>query len=256
MEKMQQAPMGNSYPPTSQFRTVFASLSLHMSDRVRLLGFPNAVIDQIRQIIPQSWPKGIQAERPYEASHEFKLYGNPWSGQGSDGVHARRFMYRVFETLANMGWVLLLSTDISKRVTDKDTLLFRLQQPSPAPCDWMCISFSRSDRIRFIDAPPELVQSMIQALAQRIQSHGPHKESGVYELKLHGYPWRATGKETMETRRLLLTLLEVLEGSGESVYASIDQKQNLSNNESSETDTWHCCRAKNWMPGMPVFHGR
>jgi len=74
---------------------------------------------------------------------------------------------------------------------------------------------------------------------------------GVYKFKLHGSPWRAFGEETMDTRRLLLVLLEVLEEFGFTVYGSIDQKIGV---EGRDLDTWHCCRSKAWQRGMPVFH--
>jgi len=44
-----------------------------------------------------------------------------------------------------------LGTDISKKDTDKDVLLFRYQNPLPAECEWASIEFSGHDIIRFID---------------------------------------------------------------------------------------------------------
>src|SRR6516164_6466171 len=66
----------------SSFKTSFASISLHRTDRIRLLQFPPEDITAIRNVMKENWIDGIQDERTYAKSHEFKCLGNPWSGQG------------------------------------------------------------------------------------------------------------------------------------------------------------------------------
>ncbi len=214
----------------SRPHTTFASLSMHENDRLRLLQFSSDETQTIRDTISISWPNGIQSERDYYGSHEFKLRGNPWYGSGDDAVFARRFMTRVFETLANIGWVLTVSADLSKKTTDKDTLFFRYQQPPPAPCEWMTISFSNQDLLRLIDAPQSLVSYMVQHLAPFIQRHQPHKNQpeAAYEFKINGYPWDASGSTTVESRRLVLRLLEGLDMNGWTVYGRIPQSTSQS----------------------------
>lgn len=173
--------LANSQPPP--FSTPFASLSMHMSDRLRTLQFPASAIQIIQRTITRNWSSGIQAERDYYGSHEFKLRGNPWNGHQDESVHARRLMTRLLEALYNTGWVLAINTDISKKQLDKDTLIFRLQDPVPVACQWMCVSFSKQDRLRFIDAPQELVRDMITLLAPETQQHNPFRLSNVYEFK-------------------------------------------------------------------------
>lgn len=147
-------------------------------------------------------------------------------------------MCRVFQALHERGWLLSFATNISKRNSDKQSLLFRPQQlPPPPPCDWCCISFSRSDRLRFIDAPDDLVRSIIRRLGQDVQSHERHDEPGVYELKICGYPWSAGGSDTVVARAVALRLLAGLEAHGFSVYASIEQKAHPSDGHLTETDT-------------------
>lgn len=60
-------------------------------------------------------------------------------------------MCAVLAALHTLGWVVTLSTDISKNEYDKDTILFRHQEPAPAECDWGCIAFSKKDRLRFLN---------------------------------------------------------------------------------------------------------
>lgn len=134
-----------------QFQTRFASVSMHMEDRLRFLQFPAETFNLCRQVVKSIWKRGLQEERDYAGSKELKMYGHPWRGSGDEAVDARRLICAILETLHGQGWVLMLSTDISKKNWDKDTLLFRHQVPSPAECDWCCIGFSKTDRIKFID---------------------------------------------------------------------------------------------------------
>jgi hypothetical protein len=197
------------------------------SDRLRLIRFTQQEVQEVRIAIQNSWPKGIQEERNYYGAHEFKLKGYPWSGQGTEAVPSRFLTCTVLQTLWNLGWVLVASTDVSKKQLDKDSLLFRHQSPPPAPCQWFAISFNRGDLLRLIGAPPELNEPFKQMLGALLQKEG-WKEQGAYEFKLRGYPWFATGGEAVVARVLLLSMLEILEAHGFSLYASFDQNTGVS----------------------------
>ena len=78
---------------------------------------------------------------------------------------------------------------------------------------------------------------------------------GAYEIKFVGYPWRASGEETVVARVLVLQLLDCLEIHGFSLYASIDQDRGAGgDSHTTEADAWYCCRHVDWQPGMPVYH--
>jgi hypothetical protein len=69
-----------------------ACMTLNMSDRLRLIRFPPRIIDVIRQAITKSWPRGLNKEKQDIEFYEFKLYGNPWWGQGDEAVSSRILM--------------------------------------------------------------------------------------------------------------------------------------------------------------------
>ncbi|EDU46564.1 hypothetical protein PtrEW4_003677 [Pyrenophora tritici-repentis] len=244
-------------PPayTSPSQTTFASLSLHMEDRLRFLRFPAPILTTCTATILAHWPPGIQQERPYATSHEIKLNGYPWRGYGQEAAQARRLMKALLSTLHSNGWILTLNTDITKTATDKDTLVFRYQSPAPPEHEWCCVAFSRQDRLRFVDAPASLYAELEARLGgsgeEWVKGQGEYAE-GIWEFKLVGHPWQATGTTTMRVRELLIVLVEMLEAEGWGVYASIDQKSGAAQGTSG-TDTWHCCRVKGWEKGMPVY---
>ncbi|KAK2787550.1 hypothetical protein FQN53_004999 [Emmonsiellopsis sp. PD_33] len=237
------------------FRTTFASLSLHRNDRIRLLGFSQEDVIGIETVIKQRWAKGIQDKRPYGPSREFKLYGSPWNPSSwfeDEKTAARRLMCGLLESLYNMGWVLKAAVDIIKKDGDKDTLLFRHQQPPPPPCNWLCISFNRADILRLFDAPQDVCQALVLALGRKVQRS--YTQGSAFEIKFNGYPWKANGTETVETRAILLTLLNTLEQFGFSLYGSI-QQDSKQGEEHVAVDTWFCNRQVNWTPGAPIYHG-
>ncbi|KAL0953144.1 hypothetical protein HGRIS_004412 [Hohenbuehelia grisea] len=235
-------PSSEALPPV--FRTAFACLSLNSYDRLRLIRFSQHDIGVVRAAVQQAWPRGIQDERNYYGSHEFKLRGYPWSGQADEAVPSRQLILTVLSDLYDAGWVLTASTDISKKKLDKDALLFRFQSPPPPPCTWFAISFNKGDRLRLIGAPNQVTAQFKDMLGPLLQSDG-WREEGAYEFKCKGYPWMAHGSEAVSTRILLLRMLEILEHNNYSLYASIDQNTGpagKSKRSGSETDTWYCCR--------------
>ncbi|KAG9233261.1 hypothetical protein BJ875DRAFT_52611 [Amylocarpus encephaloides] len=236
-------------------QTIFASLSLHQGDRIRMLHFPDSDVAAMKTVIKGSWQKGLQGERNYGGSYEYKMYGYPWRGQGSDAITSRILMREVFASLFSQGWILHASTDVSKKEFDKDTMIFRKQQQPPPESEWFAISFNMSDRLRLIGADGGLI-SDVRELLKHIKlwqnEDWKDKNLNAREFKLWGRPWWASGEETMKTRLLLLRLLELLEARGWSLYASVDQS--TAGNDSSETDSWFCVRDKSWVEGSAVFH--
>jgi hypothetical protein len=229
--------------PPPRYPTHFASLSLHMNDRLRALQFPDEIIRDMRGVILNSWRLGIQGERIYAGSHEFKLRGNPWLGQSADARNSSVLMREILAFLFANGWSLEASVDISRKQTDKDMLVFRKHEILPPRGLWAAISFNNSDLMRFNG--PEGQEEVVPALRHLLQEMRVLQSEGLksdseqsWEFKLRGYPWLAIGEETMQTRLLMLRMLETLESLGWRLYASIDQ------NVSIETDNWYLVKSE------------
>jgi hypothetical protein len=186
----------------------------------------------VREVIIAHWPRGIVSERTYASSHEFKLSGLPWQCHVGDSVTSRRLVTRVLEALYNLGWIINVTAKVSHGLSDLDTLLFQYGTHSHRHPDlqgqiqyeWITVGFSTSDRLCLIDAPLDLIKTVMQTLGDSVESDLGYTYLGGYELKLNGTPWRATGEATMRTRQLALKVLEALRDHGWSVYASVDQK--------------------------------
>lgn len=131
------------------FQTRFASVSMHMTDKLRFLHFPDETFNICRQVIHTTWKRGFKEEREYAGSMEIRLKGSPWGG--GDSIDSRRLICAMLGALHSQGWVLKQSTNISKQDLHTDTLLFRHQVPSLTECEWCCIGFWNSDIIQLID---------------------------------------------------------------------------------------------------------
>jgi len=235
-------------PDDSRFRTSFACMSLHSVDRIRFLQFPQENILDLRSVIQASWYLGIQAVQTHSLSHEFKLNGSPWKGQGSDAIPSRIVMGSILAYLYSVGWILQASTNVTKVEYDKDTLIFRKQEMPPPETDWIAISFNQSNRLRLIGANTQLIcafRTMLKGTKLLRGEGWKDKSRRTWEFKIQGAPWIASGEEKMVVKLLLLKLVETLERQGWSLYASVDQNA-ASVGPSGKTDSWYCSRKKGW----------
>lgn len=239
-----------SYTPAPP--STFATLLIARSDRIRLVSFPQTIIDAVQETILSTWPRGIKNVREYNGSQEFKLRGWPWNCQGDESFLSIRLMRRIFAVLSTYGWVFSLSTDIGKRPEKATAVMFRYQQPVPNPCEWVAISFDGADLLHFIDAPTSLVQALVADLSLVTKSHHPHKLHDVYEFKIYGEPWNSFGTDTMQTWKMAQKLMEILELHGFKVCTSI---RHIAANSWGLADTWYCRRQVGWVDGAPVHDG-
>lgn len=120
--------------PTAAFRsrmnlvvTPVSCISLHAADKIRVMNLAEDAIALLRTVIQSSWKRGIRSERTYSASYEFNLNGTPWSGMSEEANTARCLVARILRTMLQLGWGLILTTDITKHETGKDTMYFKVR---------------------------------------------------------------------------------------------------------------------------------
>ncbi|KAF5576684.1 hypothetical protein FPCIR_12474 [Fusarium pseudocircinatum] len=220
-----------SSPPI--FQTQFACMTFNMFDRIRLINFTEAEVSAIKEVVAARWSAGLSHVQP--------------SGGNDD---SRRLMLRILERLFDMGWVLQGAMEITLKSESKDSLIFRKQDPIPPPCDWICISFDNSDKLKIIDSPPkDLTDAILQIFGRDVR----RKEitSDRFKVHLANMPWNPSGTDTVQTRIILLKLIETLERCGFTIYATIGSK---GEDEEGAQDLLVCQRVKGWIPGAPIWH--
>ncbi|KAI1320121.1 hypothetical protein EDD11_002093 [Mortierella claussenii] len=215
-------------------------ISLHESDKLRLIGTPEELVAILRETILKSWGK-IQREHVYSGSYEFKVVGTPWSGQVQEAVKSRQLITAVLGTMIQHGWNLIQSADVSKKQGDKDSLFFEStgQQVDVIPyLDMFSISFNRTDRIRLIDAPPHIPAIVKEAIKQQWKQGISHERDyyNSLEFKLNGNPFYANGPETVWSRMMLSQVLAALRSSGYKLYTSVDIS--VGSGDGSDVHSW------------------
>lgn len=116
----------------------------------------------------------------------------------------------------------------------------------------MSITFAQPDKIEIIDAPNDFGLTLADALGPKVVSC--RVKGCVFEIKLQGQPWRASGTDTVQTRFTLLTVMDSLDQQGFALYSPINQNNVRWKESDAEPDTWYCTRQADWKPGAPVYH--
>ena len=219
------------YDPTvsSQQSATHFVISLNRTDRLQMISAPEGIRQVVRQIIGQYWITrgGIQKEREYNGSWEFKLTGTPWWSTGEESVMSRFLICKILEGLQSSGWHIRSAIDICRRVQDKSVLVFYPSQQLNAPV--MCLSFNDTDKIRLINAPEELV-GVLKSIIQSYWYKGIQQERRLptpcmaHEFKFMGNPWAGyyCVVDGLHMRSLLCYFLQALSLRGWRLLTSAD----------------------------------
>lgn len=95
------------------------AISFNMGDRIRIIDAPSFAAC-VKDAIQTQWRKGIQNERVYNGSIEFKLGGHPWYPDGSETVYGRMLLCQVIANIRAKGYKLYGSVDISQGHEGRD----------------------------------------------------------------------------------------------------------------------------------------
>lgn len=95
----------------------------HLSNSTPSSSIPQAYLELIQLVrsgIERSWPYGIDRERDYYGSREFRLQGCPWAAPNSMGAAssnralvARAMMCYILKSIIDAGWHVYASADIT-----------------------------------------------------------------------------------------------------------------------------------------------
>jgi hypothetical protein len=243
----------------------FALLSFHWGDKLRFLQFPESIYAQMASdVIRTSWPPGIQEEKMLKGpTYEYKLKGMPFGlMDGQDAVGGRRLVRDMLAALHSRGWVLTTPVHHSSTVGVKDSLILQQKSQSltpiiPPPVRWLILSFSRMDRIRVIydaasssdvsvshgreaqevrDELDMIIQNITTMLEELNYFQKGEWTYDSYEFKCKGHPWSSIRTEkTVESRIIVLRLMEILHNLGWLPYGSIMHRQESDKVRKSDT---------------------
>ncbi|KAL9960254.1 hypothetical protein ACROYT_G033689 [Oculina patagonica] len=202
----------------------FLIVGLSSCDSLMVLNAPMELHQMFKNVVEKSWPNGIQEWTHENDVLKIKLKGNPWDANGMDAVHARVILHTLVNELLVRQWKLYGNT----RSGGSSTTFFFEHDPNicwlqPSPAHFT-ISFNSEDIIRLIGIPEGLV-SAVRNTIQTFWSRGIQNEESFaesWQFKLRGTPWWTSGEEAVDSRFLVLKLIEAMQAYGWSVVAAID----------------------------------
>ena len=231
--------MFKKVPPTQISSEPFLVVGLSSSDSLMVLNAPETLHQLFKDAITKSWPSGIQKWSYKDEVLLIKLRGYPWNAEGAEAVHSRAMLQRIITDLFQRNWRLYGNANLKSTA---NTLFFQHDQNMTSGMsltvlplqDDFTLSLNGNDVVRLINAPPSL-KSVVQDIIQRSWYRGIQQVSryaGSVQFKLNGTPWWADGQETVESRFLILKLLESLQGYGWSAVASLDTSRKVTDKSS------------------------
>lgn len=214
-----------SPPPTVDVKVFSISLlNRFRYDRIRVCPTPEGVGPIISAVVT-AWGGSLYSSKSSGEALEFQVWGNAWSESRSDpaAVYSRKMLTKILKNLACNGWNLMLGTELSKDEKGKDVMFFESGTPDP-DTSIFCINFPRLDRIKVIDAPPEIINLMatcIKATWPKGIQEGSRSFYDSFEFKLLGAPWIAHSNQGIRKCWMISALLEKFRANGYKVYGSL-----------------------------------
>lgn len=217
--------------PVSVFSSQpFMVVGLSSTDTLMVLNAPADLHQTFKDVLDKTWPRGIQRWSYENSVLLIKLKGTPWHPDGDETVHSRQLLQTLVNDLQARQWSLYGNSNLK---SGTNTLFFEhnpniaLGQPTPPH---FTISLNKHDTLRLISTPESLI-SAVRDVIQTCWRKGIQQESRYFEsweFKLKGNPWWASGEEAVDSRYLILKLIESMQAYGWSVIASIDSSRKLS----------------------------
>jgi hypothetical protein len=106
------------------------------------------------------------------------------------------------------------------------------------------MSFDSRDLIHLINAPAQLALAIITAFGDKIETCNQDLVSGNFEIKFRdNIWWQPTKKGAVESRLVILQMLQCLDDNGFKLYTSVDLDNGTGGNVyQSSGEIWYCCQ--------------
>ena len=128
----------------------YMAVVIRSRDKIRLVYGTDQEASMVREVIQQTWPKGLQKEDiKLGAVNDFKLKGFPFmeGSSSEDAANARSMACHLLQRFHNLGWKLITCSDLA-RLTDLTTLFFQRSSNEFSSYNFGCISLSSWDKLQ------------------------------------------------------------------------------------------------------------
>ncbi|XP_068691739.1 uncharacterized protein [Montipora foliosa] len=212
----------------------FLVVGLSSIDSLMILNSPAQLHQTFKDVIRKAWPPGIQNWSCNNGVLLITLNGTPWIPHSDETVSSRVILHTLINNLYLKQWDFYGNSNLKGTA---NTLFFVYDHsitPELTTVAHFTISLNKRDTLRLIGIPSSLV-SVIRETIRTSWQRGIQAESryfGSWEFKLYGNPWWASSTEAVDSRYLIVKLIECLQHYGWTVIASIDSSRKPSDKSS------------------------
>lgn len=215
-----------------------ASLSMHWSDKLRFLNFPDEIFLGVRTLIQNSWAGGIQSEKANGPAYEYKLKGRPFGSHGTqEAIAARVLMRNILSYLYDRQWLLVMPYTLTGRNRAKDILVFKKQDEPLVPVDWLVVTVSGANTLRVIGDEPDVIRAVGSKISDMKTLQAIEVKHGSFEFQLESNLWRAVDERAIRAHQVMIAVLDTLDANGWRAYSAF--RQRTQNGDYHKADTWY-----------------
>ncbi|KAF9968212.1 hypothetical protein BGZ70_005893 [Mortierella alpina] len=223
---------------------------LYLINRVQVTGFPQDLINPIRQCITSTLGP-IQTELDDFGAHDFRFQGGLQTmlNQTKERAKSRKFTLELFKCMLKHGWSFIQATPTMGRNTlqldtmffEKSTKAFVQGKNDVEPDKLFAIGFDNRNCIRIIDAPEAITTLVRDAILKRWKGeseilHASVDVDGSVEFQLKSAPFGDFSVENAVNFQLLLgQILANIKTANYKLYAAVDSSGVNSN---PDLPTW------------------
>ena len=250
----------NAYLPNGQC----AVLGLHGVDKLRLIDFDSDMDRYVQKAIQRLTQRPrLHDVSSFHGSTQFTLQDSPFWCSGREAVATRKLFCVLIQVFAAKGWHCFTTIDTSRRLGDKNSMLFKRSDPKMVNVG--CIALSGKSHLKIINFPRNEVQTLLETIDKHyipgMDRNDDPDRGDYYKIYLTGRPWFYQSCYGLHGRWLMLNILGALVGMGWTLEVSLDcsAKHVSTKNEhyAEDVDSWFFCKTEGVYEHHPdLYQGR
>jgi len=209
------------------------TITLSGDNLLYLTNIPKTTKYELVKLINENWAKGVKKETYCKSGIVITLDGKPWLDIKSMSAAARSVLHKMINYLGMVGWELITTARVKN---SRDTLFFMKTRTAPAINDLVRSFFSLSvngkDRLRVLHSSiPSIVEDLRNIITAGWEGEIVSEclKNGCHEFEIKGNPFWCESTEAIQTRYLMIQILENLLEKGFRVQTAISPSSRLVN---------------------------
>ncbi|XP_063683440.1 uncharacterized protein LOC134817972 isoform X4 [Bolinopsis microptera] len=208
------------------------TVTLSGENLMYLTNIPKSTKHELIKILNENWGKGVKKETYCKSGIVVALGGKPWLDIKSMSAAARSLLHKMVNYLGMVGWELITTARVKNA---RDTLFFMKTRTAPAINDlvrsFFSLSINGKDKLRVLHSSiPSIIDDLRKIITDwEGEIISESIKNGSHEFEIKGNPFWCESTEAIQTRFLMIKILENLLEKGFRVQTAINPSSRLIN---------------------------